>query len=132
MPRSRDPLGRLQRPVLEYIAEKGSVPAREVTAHFEKTIGRARTTVLTVMERLHKKGYLKRQKSGGMLRYSTTVSRADLMRQIVGDFVEDVLGGRVSPFVAYLTKSRKLKSDEVRKLEQLLKRIETRERRAKR
>jgi hypothetical protein len=37
------------------------------------------------------------------------------------------LGGSVSPFVAYLSRSSLLSDDEVRKLEQLLKSIELRE-----
>jgi hypothetical protein len=45
----------------------------------------------------------------------------------VGEFVDGVLGGAVSPFVAYLTRSAHLSKDEVRKLEQLLGRIEARE-----
>jgi predicted transcriptional regulator len=48
----------------------------------------------------------------------------------VGDFVENVLGGRVSPFLAYLSEASKLSNEEIRKLEELLKQIETRERRA--
>jgi predicted transcriptional regulator len=131
MPRLRHNLGSLERLILEQVADRGPTLARDVTAYFEKNTGRARTTVLTVMERLYEKGYLKREKLGGLLRYTCTISRADLMRQIVGTFVEDVLHGRVAPFVAYLTKSRKLTSDEIRKLEQLLKRLEAKERGAK-
>jgi predicted transcriptional regulator len=127
----RETLGSLERSVLEYIAESGPATVREVAAHFEETTGRARTTVLTVMERLRKKGYLKRRKSEGVHRYVSTVSRPDLLRHIVGEFVENVLGGRVSPFVAYLSETSKLNSEEVRKLEKLLKQIEMRERGAK-
>jgi predicted transcriptional regulator len=123
-------LGHLERSVLEYIAERGPVTVREVAAHFEETTGRARTTVLTVMERLRKKGFLKRRKVAGLQRYVSTVSRPDLLRQIVGDFVENVLGGRVSPFVAYLSETSKLSNEEIRNLEEVLKQIETRERRA--
>jgi BlaI family penicillinase repressor len=131
MPRLRHNLGSLERLILEHVADKGPTLARDITAHFEKNTGRARTTVLTVMERLTQKGYLKREKLGGLLRYTCTISRADLMRQIVGTFVDDVLHGHVAPFVAFLTKSRKLTVDEVRKLERLLKRLESKERGAK-
>jgi predicted transcriptional regulator len=132
MPRRRGTFGSLERLILEYVSDKGAILARDVTAHFEKTTGRARTTVLTVMDRLREKGYLKREKLGGLVRYTCTISKADLMRQVIGTFVEDVLHGRVAPFVAYLTKSRKLTTDEIRKLERILKRLETKERRSKR
>jgi predicted transcriptional regulator len=132
MPRLRHNLGSLERLILEHVADRGPILARDVTEHFEKNTGRARTTVLTVMDRLREKGYLKREKLGGLVRYTCTISRADLMRQIVGTFVDDVLHGHVAPFVAFLTKSRKLTGDEVRKLERLLKRLEAKERGAKR
>ncbi len=55
------------------------------------------------------------------------MAQADLLGRMVGEFVDDVLGGSVSPFVAYLSRSSLLSDDEARKLERLLKRIESRE-----
>jgi BlaI family penicillinase repressor len=123
----REPLGHLELDVLQYIADHYPITVREVAAHFAQTSGQARTTVLTVMGRLRAKGYLKRRKSAGLQRYTPTVPKAELLDRMVGDFVDGVLGGSVSPFVAYLTRSSLLNDDEVRKLEQLLKRIESRE-----
>ncbi len=41
--------------VLNYIGDHESVSVRDVAQHFEKEKGLARTTILTVMERLRKK-----------------------------------------------------------------------------
>lgn len=131
MPRPSEPLGKLELEVLQYIADHHPITVREVATHFANTSGHARTTLLTVMERLRGKGYLKRRKVEGRQRYSPTVSKADLLRGIVGQFVDDVLEGSVSPFVTYLTESSRLTDDEARKLQGLLKRIESRERRDK-
>ena len=122
-----EPLGHLELDVLQYIADHHPITVREVASHFANTSGQARTTVLTVMGRLRTKGYLKRRKSAGLQRYTPTIPKAELLDRMVGDFVDGVLGGSVSPFVAYLTRSSILNDDEVRKLEQLLKRIESRE-----
>src|SRR5579872_1595065 len=127
MPSPAEPLGRLERDVLQYIAEHHPITVREAAAHFAETSGQARTTVLTVMERLRTKGYLKRRRATGAHQYVPTISKADLMQQMVGDFVEDVLGGSVSPFVAYLTRSAQLTDDEVHKLEKLLERLDSQE-----
>src|ERR1700680_1482890 len=124
MPPAREPLGHLELDVLQYIADHHPITVREVASHFAQTSGQARTTVLTVMGRLRAKGYLKRRKSAGLQRYSPTIPKAVLLDRMVGDFVYGGLGGSVSPFVAYLTRSSILNDDEVRKLEQLLKRIE--------
>ena len=123
----RDPLGHLELDVLQYIADHHPITVREVATRFAETSGQARTTLLTVMERLRAKGYLTRRKSGGVHRYVPTLSKSELLHQVVGDFVHDVLGGSVSPFVAYLTRSSLLSDDEIRKLEGLLKRVESRE-----
>jgi predicted transcriptional regulator len=124
---SNESLGRVELDVLRYVTDHHPIAVREVAEHFAETSGQARTTILTVMERLRGKGYLKRRKSHGRHQYSPTLAKADLLEQIVGDFVEQSLGGSVSPFVAYLTRSALLSDDEARRLEQLLKRIESRE-----
>ena len=124
---SRESLGHLELDVLQYITDHHPVTVRDVAAHFAEASGHARTTVLTVMQRLRAKGYLTRRKAGRLHLYTPTTGKAELLNRLVGDFVEDVLGGSVSPFVAYLTRSTLLSEDEVRKLNQLLKRIESRE-----
>jgi len=123
----KEPLGHLELSVLQFVADRPAITVREVAAHFAETAGLARTTLLTVMERLRTKGYLKRKRSAGAHQYTATLSKAELLQGLVGDFVEDVLDGSVSPFVAYLTRSARLSADEASKLEDLLKRIESRD-----
>jgi predicted transcriptional regulator len=80
------------------------------------------------MERLREKGYLKRCKSSGAHRYTPTISKADLLYRLVSGFIDEVLGGEVSPFVAYLTRSSLLNDGELRQFKELLQRLESRER----
>jgi predicted transcriptional regulator len=125
---SREPLGHLELDVLQYVSDHHPISVRDVAAHFAETSGQARTTLLTVMERLRAKGHLTRRKVAGRHHYTPTVPKAELLSRMVGDFVDEVLGGSVSPFVAYLSQSPLLSAEESRKLEQLLRRIESRER----
>ena len=127
MAKAKKNLGRLETEVVRYVADHNPITVREVAAYFAKTSGQARTTLLTVMERLRGKGFLTRRKVDGLQRYSPTTGKAELLGGMVADFVDDVLGGNVSPFVAYLSRSPKLTDEEVRKIEQLLRRIESRE-----
>lgn len=127
MGRRKESLGRLELDVLQYVTDHHPISVREVADHFGKASGQARTTLLTVMERLRGKSFLTRRKVDGRHQYTPTVAKADLLHDVVADFVNGVLGGNVSPFVAYLTRSSKLNDGEIRKLEQLLKRIEARE-----
>ncbi|HEY1598805.1 MAG TPA: BlaI/MecI/CopY family transcriptional regulator [Pirellulales bacterium] len=127
MTRPKEPLGHLELDVLQYVADHHPITVREVADHFAETSGRARTTLLTTMERLRTKGYLARRKVKGVHRYTPTASKAEFLCRLVADFVDESLGGSVSPFFAYLSQSSLLTAEEARKLEQLLKRIESRE-----
>jgi predicted transcriptional regulator len=125
---SEEPLGRLEMDVLKYGLEHAPITVGEAAKHFAESSGQARTTILTVMERLRAKGYFTRRKVAGVHQYRPTVRKADFLNRLVHEFVDDVLSGAVSPFVAYLTKSTLLNEDEAKKLGELLKRIELRER----
>ena len=115
MPR-RSSLGGLELDVLRFITEREPVPASDVVKHFGITRGLARTTVVTVMDRLRKKGHLTRKREGRSYQYSAKVGKAELLRALVHDFVENALGGSVSPFVAYLSDEADLGQAEITKL----------------
>jgi predicted transcriptional regulator len=120
-------LGPLELEVLQYISDHHPISVREVAAHFAEQSGHARTTLLTVMERLRAKGFLTRRKSGGLHRYRPTLPKGDLLHRIVGQFVDEVLGGSVSPFFAYLTRTKKLTPEQARKLEEMIQNFEARQ-----
>jgi predicted transcriptional regulator len=105
---------------LRYVADRHPVSVREVADHVAATSGKARTTVLTVMERLREKGYLVRRRKGGVYLYSPKRSQADVLRNLVADFVREALGGSVSPFVVYLAEEANLNDGEVRELARLV------------
>lgn len=127
MPPAQEPLGSLELAVLQYVIDHHPITVREVAEHFAVASGHARTTVLTVMQRLRDKGYLRRRQRGSVQEYRPTIKKSELLQGMVTQFVQGVLGGNVSPFFAYLTQSASLTKDETRKLEQLLQQIEARE-----
>src|SRR5437868_699481 len=88
--------------ILRYVSEHPAVSVREVADAFAASHGLARTTVLTLMERLRRKEHLTRRKVRGVFEYSAKESGAKLMTGLVGRFVEKALGGSIRPFVNYL------------------------------
>ncbi|HTE20179.1 MAG TPA: BlaI/MecI/CopY family transcriptional regulator, partial [Armatimonadota bacterium] len=80
----------------------------------------ARTTVLTVMERLRKKGYLTRKRREGAFRYWPCVPQAQVLQNLVSRFVERTLGGSVSPVVAYLADAKRISEADLAELEKLV------------
>lgn len=113
-------IGRVELAILQYVVENHPVTVREVADHMADTTGQARTTVLTLMERLRTKKLLTRRKSKGVNRYSPKVTKNELMNTLVNDFVDGVLGGSVSPFLAYLTDNAKLDEKEIDELRRLV------------
>jgi predicted transcriptional regulator len=113
-------IGRAEMDVLHYVAENHPITVREVADHISETKGHVRTTVLNVMERLRKKGFLQRKKVDGIFKYSPTAPRKDFLRNLVRDFVEKSLGGSVSPFVAYLAEEGNLEPHEVAELKRVV------------
>src|SRR5690348_15978239 len=88
--------------ILQHITANHPLTAREITDAFAESHGWARTTVLTMLERLREKGYVTRDESGSVHSYSPSEPKGDLLSRVVSDFVQKALGGSVSPFFAYL------------------------------
>ena len=117
-------IGRAEMDILHYVTEHHPVTVRHVADHISETKGHVRTTVLNIMERLRKKGYLRRKKREGVFEYSPTLPRTALLRNLIRDFVHKTLGGSVSPFVAYLTEERDLSAEELADLKRLVRELE--------
>lgn len=119
-------IGRMEAEILRFIAEHQPITVREVAEHFAQTKGYARTTVLTVMERLRRKGYLKRKKVDNAYQYSLSQPKTTLFQSLVRDFVQSILGGSISPFVAYLSQEAKLSDEELQELRRIISELEER------
>lgn len=118
-------IGRAEMDILHYVTEHHPVTVRQVADHISETKGHVRTTVLNIMERLRKKGFLRRRKQDGIFEYSPTLPRRDLLRNLVRDFVEKTLGGSVSPFVAFLAEEGEVSDVELVELKRLVRELES-------
>jgi len=112
--------------LLRFVADRGGATVGEAAEGFGDPRQLARSTVLTMMERLRRKGHLARKVVDGVYRYQTRVSSAELLRGVVRRFVEGNLGGSLAPFVAYLSESTDVTADELRQLEEALARLQSR------
>lgn len=119
------PIGDQELAVLQFVTDHGApITVREVTNEWgeKRNPPLARTTILTMMERLRKKSLLIRAKSpdGANFQYSPALEKSVLMRGLVQDFVDKTLGGSVSPFVAYLADTKDLTHTEIDELRRLV------------
>ena len=116
-------IGEQELALLRYIADQGAVSVAEAVEEFGSKRGLARSTVLTMMERLRKKGHLGRRLLDGVYRYRARASSADLLKGAVRHFVEGKLNGSVSPLVAYLSEAKDVSDEELRELENIVARL---------
>jgi predicted transcriptional regulator len=116
-------IGEQELALLRHIADRGGITVGEAADEFGLPRGLARSTVLTMMERLRQKGHLGRRLSDGVYRYRARSTSADLLKGAIQRFVERNLDGSVSPFLAYLSEADELTDGEVRELERLVGRL---------
>ncbi len=124
-------LGDQQLEVLRFVSENAPITVGETAKVYGAPRGLARTTILTVMERLRTKGYLTRKKVEGIFQYSPKIEQDDLLKGLVGEFVQRSLGGSLSPFVTYLADSGKLNDREVAELRRMVESLEAQEEQSK-
>lgn len=122
---SKPTIGDQELALLHYLAEHPAASVGEVASGFGEPRALARSTVLTMMERLRGKGYLSRRQLKGIYRYSAATGPAEAMRSAVGSFVEKTLSGSVSPFVAWLSERAEVSDDELAELESLVAQLQS-------
>lgn len=121
----RKTIGDQELALLQYIGENEPASVGEVAASFGEARGLARSTVLTMMERLRTKGYLQRQQDAGIYRYQTTAEQQDVVNSAVGSFVEKTLQGSISPFVAWMSEKAEVSDNELAELQALVSKLQS-------
>lgn len=121
----RQTLGDQELAALRYVDEHQPVSAGEVSLGFGEPNGLARSTIETMLERLRKKGFLRRAKVDGVFRYQPTRETHELAGGLVEQFVEKTLAGSLTPFVTYFAKQNRLSDEELAQLERLVQKLES-------
>lgn len=123
------PLGELEATVMNVVWRHENVTAREVCDRLTGRRERAYTTVMTTLERLHRKGLLLREKDGMAWRYVPAVTREAFENQLTSALAAEILSehGEVA-LSAFVDAAAEL--DEAH-LERLSRLIEERRRRNK-
>jgi predicted transcriptional regulator len=119
-------IGEQELALLRHIADRGGITVGEAAEEFGTARELARSTVLTMMERLRHKGHLARRLVDGVYRYRARTTSAELMKGAVQRFVERNLDGSVAPFLAYLSDAGQVSEAELRELEDVVARLNAR------
>lgn len=92
---------------------------REVMDELQRDKPLAYTTVMTVLENLHRKGFVRREKQGRAFHYTATVTREQHTAELMGG----VLAGTDDPGAALLHFVQRMSPDEQAELRAALERL---------
>jgi predicted transcriptional regulator len=86
-----EPLGTLEAEVMDHVWAAGPLTARELCQRMKGRKERAYTTVMTTMDRLHRKGLLRREKDGLAWRYFPALTREGFKRAAADQLAVGIL-----------------------------------------
>lgn len=78
----------LERPLMEILWTKGPMMGRDLYSEIHREKDIAYTTALTVLDRLSKKGFIKKDRESGRIVFSPRISREDYTGTVTGGLVQ--------------------------------------------
>jgi len=79
-----------------------------------------RSTVITLLQRLEKKGYVASDRSGFAFVFRAAVSREDVLRQRLQEVADELADGRAAPLLVAFAQGQRFTAEELRNLRQLI------------
>ena len=120
--KSLDDLGELQTAVMNVVWELGEATVVQVRDRLAADKELAYTTVLSVMQKLEKTGWLKHRSDGRSYVYSPRKSRSDAGRSALRQFSERMFGGDPLVLFEHLLDDERLTADELAELRKMIER----------
>ncbi len=114
----------LELEILKVLWSESPLPVRDVQARLEEKAERplAHSSVITILNIMVRKGYLKRRKEGKAFFFSPKIEKDAVSRRLVGDLLGRVFEGSATAMVLNLMESADLDADELARLRQLIER----------
>lgn len=106
--------------VMECLWESAPRTGREVAEELKRRVGWSRTTTLTVLGRMTKKGILRCDEAGEMKTYSPLIARDDAVARETDDFINRVYKGSVGLMMSAVAEKQSLSREEIDELYALL------------
>ena len=120
MSKNKQLIGELELEVLRVVWTLQPCTVSQIVKVMTKRRDYARTTILTVMQRLEGKNFVKRRKQDGVFHYKTTENLSDVLTNLTKQFVDTMLSGSPLPFVTYFAESNKLTQKQAETLQAIV------------
>jgi len=110
-----------EREVLKVLWDHGPLAVRDVVRHLAET-GQcwARSTVITLLQRLEKKGYVASDKSQFAFVFRPILSREDVMRSRMNDLAGELCDGDALPLVLAFAERHQFSPKELARFRQMI------------
>jgi predicted transcriptional regulator len=107
--------------IMKIVWELETATVRDVYEALLRRRKIAYTTVMTMMNILEEKGYLKKRAEDKAHVYRPAQAKAKVIRAMVQEFVERVFNGSAEPLLVQLVKDRRLSREELEKIARAIK-----------
>ena len=113
-------LGELETAVMELLWHEPELTVCQVEERLQQRRQIAHTTVLTTLDRMHRKGYLIREKSGKAFVYAPRYSREEFERGLAQEVLGALLGGLSEPVLSTFVELIGKDEEKLERLEELI------------
>ena len=114
----------LELEILKVLWQESPLPVRDVRVRLETEAGRplAHSSVITMLNIMHRKGFLKRRKVGKAFLFSPKVEKESVTGRMMGDLLSRAFDGSPTAMVLNLIETADLDADELAELRRLVNR----------
>lgn len=106
--------------VMEVLWEHAPCTGREVVEQLTKSVGWSRSTVLTMLRRMHEKALIACSDTDGVLVYSPLARQEEATSRQTQDFLDRVYHGSIAMMLSAFTKKQPLSKEELSELYAIL------------
>jgi predicted transcriptional regulator len=112
----------LELEILKILWDEAPLPVREVRARLESAAQRplAHSSVITILNIMYRKGYVRRQKQGKSFLFSPNLPKETITGGIMEDVLSRVFDGSASALVLNLLQTADLNSGELSEIRKLI------------
>ncbi|QDU87942.1 Penicillinase repressor [Pirellulimonas nuda] len=114
----------LELEILKVLWRESPLPVRDVRARLESDAGRvlAHSSVITMLNIMHRKGFLKRTKVGNAFLFAPKVEKQRVTGRMMGDLLSRAFDGSPAAMMLNLFETTDLDVDEMAELRRLINR----------
>lgn len=110
--------------ILNILWKKGEATVKEVHEELSKTKESGYTTTLKIMQIMHEKGLVSREKEGKTHKYSSAYSAEKTRTQLLDKLMDAAFGGSAMKLVMQALGNKKTTREEIKELKEYLDKIE--------